>query len=150
MNEYLKKISGDEKIIIKVVDKNTFLEEVQVTFPDISYGSNFDNLDQWGLDKPSEIKVSVYEMIKDGIFQDLFNSPESQAITLSQVVSFCKNHKKWLREGCSGIFFLFKFKDGFLVADVNVEHGELKQCVFRRLDDEQWWFSEDCRLVILP
>lgn len=100
-----------------------------------------------------ETEVGVYEMSKDANFSNLFGSfgtdLEKLCFTTSQIKSFVKKFKNWLRTDGYGTFFLFKSYNKFFVARVYfVVAGELQVYVYSLEDDFVWNASSRHRMVV--
>jgi hypothetical protein len=107
----------------------------------------------WGLDvkqKPiKEIRVAVFEAVKDFTFKDVFNKPEKQAMTQSQIIRFCEKHPTWLRQEGSATLFLIKVSNEYFVADVHVDGDGLHVNVYR-LEDGNVWDAGYLHRVVVP
>ena len=101
-----------------------------------------------------KIKMVVYEMIKDGTFQQIFGgfgeNLKRLVWTESQIVVFCRNHRDLLRKEGYGTFFIFEGEDGgVFVADVRVHvDGRLLVRVDSLGSDSVWYASYQHRIVV--
>ncbi len=97
------------------------------------------DFETWGTDKKGEKKAGgnfeVYEMDKNSMFKEIFDSLSSDTnsltLTQEQIISFCKEHKDKLRENGYATFFLFKVGEEFFVASVYVNADGLEVFVHR-------------------
>lgn len=108
---------------------------------------------KWGLDKKSdktkEVKVNVFEMIKDSNFKEMFTDPEKQVMTQHQIIEFCQKHPADLRQNSYATFFLTKVDNEYFVAYVDVRSGGLRVRV-RRLGDDGVWRGGYRHRVVSP
>lgn len=133
-NNYLKLLSK-KNLILDACDDGYVIETADNTFTIVD--SDFKNYDANEKSvKTEETEVGVYELQKDSIFADFFNSVstnlDSMCFTHSQIKQFVKKYRNWLRtEGCA-TFFLFKSKGKFFVASVLIyPGGDVEVRVFR-------------------
>jgi hypothetical protein len=105
-----------------------------------------------------DIKVQVLELVKDGKFADIYAIPNRSydilCFTQAHITLFVEKHKKWLRTGGYGTFFLFKEKvegkDKFFVADVSFDdHGQLYVYV-NDLSFDYVWYAEYRDRFVFP
>ena len=112
-----------------------------------------DDFKNWGLDKKSEktneVKVNVFELIKDSTLKEIFTDPKKQAMTQHQIIEFCKNHEEDLRQGGSATFFLTKVGKEYFVVYVYVFSGGLDVYVYR-LERGPVWDGEYRPRVVSP
>jgi cAMP phosphodiesterase len=69
-------------------------------------------------------------------------------LTQSQIISFCKKHKKNLASNNAATLFLFKENNEFFVAYVCVDFDGLLVDVYRFEDDRVWSAAYAHRLVV--
>lgn len=111
----------------------------------------------WGLDVPGiatpATHVQVHEQIKNGTFQQLFtwlsSDMDKLAMTQHQIVMFCQEHHKWLRQDGYATLFLFKEKGEFFVAYVRVHSGSLYVGVIR-FEYQPAWPAEIRPCLVTP
>ncbi len=152
-NSYLKLISDGKKVVIASTDGKETIANAQKIFPS-GIDSDFKN---WNLDVPStptkETKTQVFEMVKDGMFKDIFGSfgenLDRLCFTQSQIIFFVKNHAKWLRTGGYGTFFLFKVGKDYFVANVYLNSDGLYVYV-DRFSCGYVWCAEYRRRIVVP
>ncbi len=142
---------GHELILPPNYGTQTIAQVIDM-FGDID--SKFEN---WCFDVPStttiETSVTVREMIKDGNFKTIFGELgdiSRLCLTQGQIIDFVRLHKKCLRKGGSGTFFLFRKDDEFFVADMTLRFdGLIDVEVYQFLLDDVW--DSRCRLrFVLP
>ena len=88
------------------------------------------HFENWGLNVTSKAhpkqQVCTGQLVKDGRFDQFFSSLiegkeiDRLCLTQSQIVSFCRKHKQLLNQDDLATFFLFKNKEEYFVADVDV------------------------------
>jgi hypothetical protein len=149
---YVKLISGAKKIILKPTDGKETIYKAKEVFRWIdgdfrSYGCDVKS-------KPTkEIPVQVYEMIKDGTFQQIFGgfgeNLDRLVLTQPQIIQFVKDHSDMLRTDGYGTFFLFKVESEFFVALVRRGGGGWRVDA-RRLSGDYVWDAEYCPRLVVP
>ncbi len=99
--------------------------------------------------------LSVYEMIKDGTYKQIFGgfgeNLKRLCLTESQIVIFCRDPRnlKYLRSEGYGTFFLFEGEHGgFSVADVRVYDVGLNLRVYPLELDRMWHPRYQPRVVV--
>ena len=73
-----------------------------------------------GEPKP-ETKCALYELVEDATFEEMLKElgdPEKLCMTWEQIIKFIKKYKGELKEGKSGVFFLFRSYDELFIAYV--------------------------------
>jgi hypothetical protein len=121
MNDPLRLISGNEQLVLDPADGQETLARATDVFRYID--SNFEH---WSCDvagSPTKgALVQVYEMVRDGTFQEMFGRRgvplDRLALTQMQIRQFVKRYPDWLKKGGNGTFFLFKVGNEFFVAAV--------------------------------
>ncbi|HTX87315.1 MAG TPA: hypothetical protein VMC41_04615 [Candidatus Nanoarchaeia archaeon] len=103
-----------------------------------------------GLATP-QMKVAVYELVRDAKFVDIFTSLSSDldrlCLTQGQIIEFCRNHSEDLsRDGITS--FLFKVNGEYFVADVRVRSDGLYARVCRFGDGGVWRGGYRPRVVV--
>jgi hypothetical protein len=149
---YLKLISGDDVLTIGATDgkgtiakaKDLFTGWIDSDF--VNYGTDVKG-------KPTEeASAQVFEMIKDGTFAQIFGgfgeNLDRLCLSQDQIISFVRNHTKWLRADGYGTFFLFKVGDEFFVAYVYWNEVRLEVRAHRLSDDYAWLGGHGHRLVV--
>lgn len=109
----------------------------------------------WNLDVPSpassETKIAVYEMERDGNFQQIFGELgklDDLCLTQAQIVQFVRTYQQWLHPEGWATFFLFKVDDVYFVAFARRRGGELEVDVRRFSDDHVWRAGYRHRIVV--
>ncbi|MBA4320422.1 MAG: hypothetical protein C0412_18650 [Flavobacterium sp.] len=151
-NSYLKLISDGKKVILASTDGKETITNAQKIFPS-GIDSDFKN---WNLDVPSasteETKIQVFEIIKDGTFKDIFGSfgenLDRLCLSQAQIISFVKDHSKWLRKDGYKTFFLFKMSGEYFVARVDLRFAGLNVYVHRFSYDNVWPAENRPRIVV--
>ncbi|OGL61895.1 hypothetical protein A3C09_04415 [Candidatus Uhrbacteria bacterium RIFCSPHIGHO2_02_FULL_47_44] len=149
----LRRLFEDETITIAPCDGSRYVAKEKGVFKAYIEGL----FASWGLDKPGQstvaANVSVYEMIRDATFAQMFGSlgPDLDKLCLSQhqIVEFCETHSARLRQEGYATFFLFKEGDQFCVARVDVFADGLCVCVYR-LEDGLVWYGEFRPRLVVP
>jgi hypothetical protein len=99
--------------------------------------------------------VTVYEMIKDGTYAQVFGgfgeNLRRLCWTESQIVALCRDHRDLFRKDGYGTFFLFEGENGgFLVAHVRVSgDGRLLVLVFPLGEGSVWHAVCQYRISVL-
>jgi hypothetical protein len=99
--------------------------------------------------------LAVYEMIKDGTFQQIFGgfgeNLKRLCWTESQIVALCRDHHDLLRKNGYGTFFLFEGENGgFFVARVYVYDGGRLLVFVGPLELGRVWDAYYRRRVVVP
>lgn len=149
----LKLISSvGETLTIDACDGTEILADAKDVFNYID--SDFRN---WGADEPGqateETPVAVYEIMKNGTYEEFFNllnpKMEKLSFTQAQIKGFVKKHRKWLCRDYGTFFSFFSFKSNF-VANVNFNSdGKLKVYVFE-FENDNVWNADDRHRVVVP
>ena len=157
-SNHLRLISSAESIVIPATNDVRSIAERKDLFP----GWIDPDFMNWKLDLkqvPTEATpVQVLEMVKDGKFADIYAIPnrsfESLCFTQSQIALFVATHKKWLRAGGYGTFFLFKKevegKDKFFVAFVFFGGSERLHVYVYSVSHAYVWLAEFLRRFVVP
>jgi hypothetical protein len=132
--------------------KGALINEAKDTFKNW-IDSDFKN---WNLNSKTsskETKVSVYEITKDGTFEDIFswfnyNSLDELVMTQGQIIEFCKNHKEELGQNWYN-FFLIKENGEYFVVLVSVYSDGLSVYV-NRLEHDSVWHAGFRHRVFVP
>lgn len=114
-NNYLKLLSVDDELIADACEDEVF-EKADNVFTHID-----PDFKRWEANEKQkatpDTPFGVYELQKDGTFQDFFTSVgqklDSMCFTHGQVRSIVKKYRNWLRTEGYGNFFLFKSKGKF-------------------------------------
>lgn len=151
-NSVLKRLFPNETIKVNATDgKVTIAQSVEV------FKSWLDpDFKNWNLNNPQastkEMRVEVYEMVKDADFKTMFGSlnedSDKLCLTQSQIVDFCKNHKDRLHPGMA-TFFLFKEDNNYFVASVSVSSDGLYVGV-QRFGRARVWLAGFARRLVVP
>lgn len=150
----VKLISGAETLELDETDGKETIAKAKDTFPGYIDG----DFKGWGCDVKSEptkkTQVSVYEMIKDGTFAQIWNGMSndlnSLCLTQSQIIQFVQKHRKWLRTEGYGTFFLFKVRNEFLAADVSFDGYGRPGVGVDRFSSGYVWDAGRRRRVVIP
>lgn len=152
-SEFLKLISIGETLTIDACDGTKILADAKDVFAYID--SDFKN---WGADEKGaateEIAIEVCEMVKDGMFAQLFGSLSTDVqklcLTQNQIVGFVKKHRNWLRTDGRATFFLFKANGELFVADVNFNSDDSLYVNVYRFVHDYVWDAVYRRRVVVP
>ncbi|MBI2279003.1 MAG: hypothetical protein HYU81_03010 [Candidatus Brennerbacteria bacterium] len=150
---FLKLISAGTSIVLDAVDGSETLAKATDIFTYID--SDFVN---YGADEAGsatgETPASVYEMVQNATFAQMFGSLSNDlnklCLTQSQIKNFVRKHRGWLRTDGYGTFFLFRSKGKFFVADVFVRSGGALRLRVRRLEDGSVWFAGGWLRLVVP
>lgn len=157
VSTYLRRLFEDERIVIGPTDGTRTIAKAK----DVFTGGIDSNFVRYGLDNPGhsteQAEVAVYEMIKDGVFKDIFESLKHPLVKLcleqDQIIDFCVKHKDKLRQ--DGTTFLFKEKldfsatpENMFVMMVNTGSCGLCMSVYKYLSVESWFAIHRRRFVI--
>jgi hypothetical protein len=121
MNDRLLLISKGEDLVLDQTDGQETLTAATDVFRYID--SNFKN---WGCDVPGsptkETPVSVYEMVRDSSFKEMFGGfgieLDSLSLTQVQIKQFVVRYPRWLKKGGNGTFFLTQVGSEYFIAAV--------------------------------
>jgi hypothetical protein len=150
---YTRCISVEETLELDETDGEETIAKAEETFP----GWIDPDFKGYGCDVKSEptmkMQVSVYEMIKDGTFAQIWNGMSddlnSLCLTQPQIIQFVQKHRKWLRTEGYGTLFLFKVGNEFFVALVRFDGGgQLRVRVGRFSFDFVWSAAIRHRIVV--
>lgn len=152
--DIVKLISGAEILELDETDGKATIAKAKDTFP----GWIDPDFKGYGCDVKSEptkkTQVTVYEMIKDGTFAQIFGGMsddlDSLCLTQPQIIQFVQKHRKWLRTDGYATFFLFKVGDGFFVAGVYFYGGGRLGVRVDRFSYDYVWRAEDRHRVVVP
>lgn len=115
--------------------------------------SDFKN---WKLKEKNDSKdtnISVYEMDKNGTFEQIFkslsNDLDSLCLTQGQIIEICKNQSNILKYD-SWTFFLFKVDNEFFVAYVIVDDDGRLEVHVRRFSHDFVWSAECRHRFVVP
>lgn len=149
---YLKLISNGTKIEIGATDGQDTIAQAKDTFPGY-IDSDFLNYETDVKDQPTkETPVQVMELITNSNFLQIFGgfgeNLDRLCLSQSQIISFVKNYKKWLRMDGYGTFFLFKVKNEFFVACVLWYEDRFRVFMYRLSSADVWLAGSQHRIVI--
>jgi len=141
---YLRRLYEAEKIEIGATDgTETFVS------PGLFTGGVY-GVDLSGVaGKPTPAtKATVWEMILDGIFAQLFGSlgEARRRWTQAQVVEFCRLHRDKLRT--EGYATFFELEGGFVASVYVDDDGRLEVDVCHFSDDDVWYAEYRHRIVV--
>mgnify|MGYP001612769123 FL=1 len=148
----LRLISGGKSVKLDATDGKETLTKAKDVF--VYVDPDFKN---WGCDVKSEAtpetEVAVYEMVKDGTFQQLFGgfgeNLDRLCLSQAQIKAFARDQKNWLRSDGYATFFLFKVGSDFFVAYVDVYAVGLNVYVCR-LSNDYVWHAESRHRIVVP
>lgn len=98
--------------------------------------------------KANAMEVAVLELTEDMTFEQMFF--ESQVLTQSQIIEFCKTHKDKLKTGGWATFFLFKVDNDFFVAGVYFHDGGQLQVYVDQFENACVWYGDYRFRVVVP
>lgn len=150
---YLSLLSGAETLMLDALDGKETLATAKEVFTSGIDG----DLKKWGTNKPDiatkETAVDVHQLVKNATFAQMFGSLgtdlDKLCLTQSQIKNFCKKHSNWLRKDGYATFFLFKIKNQFFVADVDVDPDGLYVYV-HRFESDSVWSAESSHRIVAP
>lgn len=152
-NNYLKLLCSEEGLVLDACDDTYVIEKADDTFTSVdsdfrNYGANEKG------PKTEATHVGVYELQKDAMFTDFFNSVtkdlDSMCFTHSQIKQFVKKYKNWLRTDGYANFFLFKSNGKFFVANVHIDTDGGAWVGVSRFESVRVWGASRRRRVFLP
>lgn len=146
----LKRIFADREIYLHATEgKETIAESKDIFTAGIYYATK-----RGPGKRTKKVGVTVYEMIKDGTYSQIFGgfgeNLKRLAWTESQIVALCSHHRDLLRKDGYATFFLFEGENGgFFVARVNVhDDGQLDVRVSPLENDDVWSAYSRHRVVV--
>ncbi|MBI2482049.1 MAG: hypothetical protein HYV76_00555 [Candidatus Vogelbacteria bacterium] len=151
-NGFLKLISGKEEITLDPTDGTETLAKAKDLFVWID-----DCFTSWGLGLPATAtpatKVQVHELVKNGRFNQFFNSVggnlDQLCLTQHQIKQFVQKYGGWLRTSEYATLFLFKQGEEFFIAYVDLDDdGGLRVDVYRFSNDSVWYAVYRPRVVL--
>lgn len=145
---YLRKV---DTAVVGEAKKSQMIADSQGVFKYID--PDFRN---WGLNEAGEDtkkqNLNIYEMKKDGNFGALFGSlgdPSDFVVTQGQIIDFCVNSPKKLRQDGYGTFFLIQDQNGkMFVVRVHVDGSGPGVRVYRFECRHVWYGGDRHRLVV--
>jgi hypothetical protein len=148
----LKLISVGKEILLAGTDGTELISNMKDVFM-AGIDSDFKN---WNLDVTSnptgEMKVQVYEQVKDSTFAQLFGSfgenLDRLCFTQGQIIEFVKAHSAELNQNWWN-FFLFKVNGEFFVADVS-RYGSGWDVRVYRFERGHVWHAENRLRFLVP
>lgn len=153
----LKLISAGQEVEIGETDGTETLADARDVFNYVD--NDFRNWNTNVSGKPTKkAKAQVFEMVKDGDFRAIFGGTGRDLGSLcweqSQIKTFVRNHKKWLRTDGYATFFLFKVGEGkdkrFFVAYVYLFSDGCLFVYCNQFEFDCVWFAVYRRRVVLP
>ena len=151
--EFLRLISEGKELMLGACDGTDIIPgsndmfEAGIDLDFVRYGA-----DEKG-SATGETKISVYELIKDANFVDVFGSLGDiiyLCLTQHQIKDFIKKHRKWLKaDGCATIF-PFKSRNQLFVASVYVYSDGVLRVDVDRFEDPYVWRADFHRRVVFP
>ncbi len=151
--EFLRLISGSENLILDACSGAEILADANDIFSYID-----SDLRKWGADQKGQATagtpVKVYEIEKDAMFSQMFNSlsndPRRLCLSQNQIISFVNKYRNWLRTDGYGTFFLFESSGQFFVAHLFFfSVGTLRVSV-ARFGDSFVWSAESRHRLVAP
>jgi len=148
-----RRLFEDETITIAACDGSRFIGNEKGVFKAFNEGL-FASL---GLNKHGKptvaTNVSIYEMIEDAMFEQMFgslgNDLDKLCLSQHQIVEFCEKHVARLHQEGEATFFLFKEGDQFYVANVDVDADGMPVGV-SRLENDYVQDSEYRPRLVVP
>lgn len=150
----LRPISIGEELTLDETDGKATLAEARDVFtgyidPDFkTYGTNVPGV------ATGKMPVSVYEMVEDATFEQMFGSLTASlddlCIPQDKIKQFVVKHRKWLRTEGYGTFFLFKAGAEFFVADVCLLDVGRLEVFFDRFSNDGVWRAEGRLRLVVP
>ena len=148
----LKLISNGKRIVLPKTDGTEMLGKASDLFSYIDrefqrYGCNVEG-------KPTaKMPVQVYQMIKDGTFQQIFGAFRENldrlCLSQSQIKDFVRNYRHMLALRWY-TFFLFKVGDNFFVASVGPDGDGGLAVHFDFFSKDDVWLGDDGGRMVLP
>ncbi|MGD0090125.1 MAG: hypothetical protein ABSE73_09410 [Planctomycetota bacterium] len=101
-----------------------------------------------------ETQVAVYEMLQAGDYTKIFRSfPQSYdeiCLTRSQIKRFVQANRSWIRNQDYNVLFLFKEKDEFFVACVNLDREDKLHVQMSPFSENYVWRGGGRDRVVVP
>jgi hypothetical protein len=153
-NEFLKLISGGEKLELDAVDGSETIPGSNDMFK-AGIDSDFVS---WGANQKGratgKTPVDVHEMTKNATFSQLFGSLASDVrkccFTQHQIKNFIRKYRNWLREDGYATFFLFESNGNFFVAGVSIGSGDGLDVIVLGFERGDVWYAEGRHRIVVP
>jgi hypothetical protein len=151
--EITRRLYVDKEIIIATLNSGRIICEAKDVFRSWLAPNFSDSEVNMPSKKTPEIKVQVRELVKKanfaGIFKELNSDLSKLCLTQDQIIEFCVNSKKYLREEGKGNFFLFRANGRYQVATVAILNDGLT--IERNyLEYPYKWDPEYAYRIIIP
>ncbi|MCX6714464.1 MAG: hypothetical protein NTX72_01480 [Candidatus Uhrbacteria bacterium] len=149
----LRRLFEDETITIAPCDGSRYIGKQEKTFVAGIDG----DFERWNLNNRGKstdaANVSVFEMIKDATFAQMFGSLGSDldklCLSQDQIIKFCETNRDKLRKDGYATFFLFKENENFFVAGVDVSSDGLSVLV-GPFEHDGVWYAGCVHRVVIP
>lgn len=151
MDVVLRPVSNNEYIVIDACDgTETFSNEDVFEFGAVDE----DKVLKDELVQPTKnILVRVYEIVKDGTFEEICGavgvSIDRLCLTEHQIISFFKNCKKWMHPNHCGTYFIFKSGDKIAVAGISGWRDGFRVSI-HTLHEYVGWSVESLPRLVVP
>lgn len=148
-------LSASEGLILSETDGRITLANADHVF---DHNCTNPNLETWNTNVTSmgkgAIAVSVYELQQNATFVQMFTALSSEldllVLTQDQIITFCQEHKDWLRNDGYYTFFLFNVRNELFVAGISYSSKDSLTLHVHRFEDEMEWSSYYRPRVITP
>ncbi len=149
----LRLIPGAEALTLGPTDGQATIAESRGVFNNVDPGFT-----TWGTNVPGvatgEIAVSVYELVADASFEQMFGSLPARlgalCLTQAQIIKFVLTRQRHLRTDGYATFFLFEVGSEFFVAHVYLPAGGDPHVHFYRLSGAFGWHREHRHRIVVP
>ncbi len=150
--DYLRLVSGNEKIVIRSTDgKRTIVQSVDLFTCGVDEDLHNLDTDVQGL-PTKEMAVQIFEMTKSGTLAHMYGSfgekLDSLCLEQSQIISFVENHEEWFRTGSYTMSFLFMVSEKLCVVRVTSINGEFYANIKSLVNKSVWPSSSKVRFVL--
>lgn len=149
---YLEPVPGFVNLTIGETDGSKTFEESLLFTIDA-------DVRQWGCgnlkSKPTqETKVTVYEMVLGGTFEEIMSmfpiTIESLSLTSAQIIRFVEQHRNALRDDCFGTFFPILCGSEQMIMYTMFDHVIPIPLRVKNFTSETFWNAAAKRRFVLP
>jgi hypothetical protein len=149
-NRFVKTFYGNKSFILDPLDSVETLANATDVFASISPASK-----EYKGVATNEDRVTVYELVKDATFSQIFNSLSNNlnnlCLTQGQIINFVKKYREWLfRTNSYVTYFLSKSDNNFFVVSIVLRFGDWVEANVYRFEDSTIWGATDRRRLVIP
>lgn len=152
---HLRLISGTETIVLPVLQNSRVIAKATDVFSYISSDFNDDGIAISRKGETGRTPVQVYEMVKNGMLEQLFWSLGTEldklCLSQSQIIEFTVSQRQWFRRHASYVtMFLFKAGLNFYVACVKMASNGLLGVTMIELCDQNVYSADHLPRIVVP